>query len=100
MVPGLYAKYKVVKSYAAQMPNPKLFHARAQHKIHDCVDGQPSKVQQIVVMWCDNRSAMALASNPVFHARIRTNHFEIDYHFIKYLHKKLSSFQLSYPIGY
>lgn len=69
---------------------------RAQHKVHDCVDGQPSptssasKVQQIVDMWSDNRSAMALASNPVFHARIRTNHFEIDYHFIKYLHKKLA----------
>lgn len=34
-------------------------------------------------LWCDNQSAMALASNPVFHAR--TKHIEVNYHFIREL---------------
>jgi hypothetical protein len=32
-------------------------------------------------IWCDNLSALALATNPVFHAR--TKHVEVDYHFIR-----------------
>ncbi|KAM2985169.1 hypothetical protein FF2_005608 [Malus domestica] len=34
-------------------------------------------------IWCDNISAISLASNPVFHAR--TKHVEIDYHYIREL---------------
>ena len=33
------------------------------------------------LIWCDNTSALALASNPVFHGCIK--HIEVDYHFIR-----------------
>lgn len=33
------------------------------------------------VLWCDNLSALALAANPVFHAR--SKHIEVDYHFVR-----------------
>jgi hypothetical protein len=33
------------------------------------------------VLWCDNISALALASNPMYHAC--TKHIEVDYHFVR-----------------
>ena len=41
------------------------------------------------LMWCDNVNALAIASNPVFHAHAK--HIEVDYHFVceKVLRKNL-----------
>jgi hypothetical protein len=46
-------------------------------------------------IWCDNLSALALATNPVFHAR--TKHVEVDYHlYMRKLPTKIFNFT-TYP---
>ena len=41
----------------------------------------------VPVLWCDNASAIALSTNPMFHSR--TKHIEVDYHYVreKVLHR-------------
>ncbi|CAL2227060.1 unnamed protein product [Prunus armeniaca] len=36
-----------------------------------------------LLLWCDNTSSIALASNPIFHAR--TKHIAVDYHYVREL---------------
>ena len=38
-------------------------------------------IQQIPILHCDSQSAIALAKNPVFHAK--TKHIKVRYHFIQ-----------------
>jgi hypothetical protein len=38
------------------------------------------------ILWCDNISALPLASNPIFHVRMK--HIEVDYHFIQKIVRK------------
>ena len=33
------------------------------------------------ILWCDNVSALTLASNPIFHAH--SKHVEVDYYFVR-----------------
>ena len=35
----------------------------------------------VPVLWCDNASAIALSTNPVFHSRMK--HIEVDYHYVR-----------------
>lgn len=46
-------------------------------------------------LWCDNSGALALASNPIFHAK--TKHIEVDFHFIweKVANRDLQLYYLS-----
>ena len=46
----------------------------------------------VLVLWCDNVSAIALSANPVFHSR--TKHFEVDYHYVREFFPEISKLGL------
>ena len=38
-------------------------------------------LSHVLVLWCDNASAIAVSTNPVFHSH--TKHIEVDYHYVR-----------------
>lgn len=38
---------------------------------------------ELIIVWCDNRSCIAIATNPVLHGRIK--HIDVKFHFIREL---------------
>ncbi|KAM1248887.1 hypothetical protein ACFX2G_032309 [Malus domestica] len=63
------AEYKALPHFAAD-----IFWIRSVFKdIHQYISAPPS-------FYCDNLSALALSSNPVFHSKIK--HLDTDYHFV------------------
>lgn len=46
-------------------------------------------IHQPIIIYCDDRSAVQIATNPVFHGR--TKHIEIDYHVVRNIFKTTPS---------
>ena len=63
------AEFRALDSIAAELPWLRIL----LQELHIYLHKPP-------LLWCDNLSALALASNPVFHSR--TIHIEVDYLFM------------------
>ncbi|XP_070660531.1 uncharacterized mitochondrial protein AtMg00810-like [Malus domestica] len=86
-------KQSIVARSSTEAKYRSLAHTAAEitwiYKIFSDID---FSLSQVPTLWCDNISAISLASNPVFHAQ--TKHIEIDYHYIRELVlAKLLTFQ-------
>ncbi|GMI83916.1 hypothetical protein HRI_002060900 [Hibiscus trionum] len=46
-------------------------------------------LDEVPRIWCDNTSAVAMAANPILHAK--TKHIELDLHFVR---KKVAAFEI------
>lgn len=67
---------------AAHLP-PKFWLDAFSTTVHliNCLPYPSLNIHHKPVIWCDNKSATVIASNPVYHAR--TKHIEIDTHFVR-----------------
>ncbi|KAL5540215.1 hypothetical protein UlMin_044161 [Ulmus minor] len=83
-------KQHVVSRSSAESEYRALAHVSCEIAWLESLLGELSfPLPEIPVTWCDNTSAGALASNPVYHSK--TKHIEVDVHFIrdKVIEKKL-----------
>ncbi|XP_050141134.1 uncharacterized mitochondrial protein AtMg00810-like [Malus sylvestris] len=64
------AEYKAIAHCAADV----CWIRSVLRDLHQCLPSPPS-------LYCDNLSALALCSNPVFHSKIK--HLDTDYHFVR-----------------
>ena len=75
-------KQSVVSRSSAEAEYRALAHAASEVVwIKSLLAELQVKLSTTPLMWCDNQSAIALAYNPVYHAK--TKHVELDIHFIR-----------------
>ena len=67
---SLEAEYRALATIAAEM-----------HWLRTLFKDLHLPLPYIPTLWCDNAFAIALSSNPVFHAR--TKHIEVNFHFVR-----------------
>lgn len=75
-------KQAVVSKSSTEAEYRSLAHAASEVPWIQSLLGELNiKLSSTPMMWCDNQEAIALAYNPVYHAK--TKHVELDIHFIR-----------------
>ncbi|XP_062028948.1 uncharacterized mitochondrial protein AtMg00810-like [Rosa rugosa] len=73
--------HKTVSRSSAEAEYRQLAFTAAEISWNEAMFCDLSLFLQCPTIWSDNLSAIAIASNPVFHAR--TKHVEVDYHYVR-----------------